>query len=264
MNKLQTGTADPVRLTAAPRSNHAHEAHSGRLATLPTIRSTTATATAKGAGATPAVPEIGAATGRAQIKRAITVNLARPFARPAMVYTFTGLTDGEEHLAIRLGDHDASTRPLVRVHSECLLGDVFGSRRCDCGPQLDEAVRRVYDAGGWLLYLRQEGRGIGLYNKLEAYALQDTGLNTFEANERLGFPADARDYRAASEMLTALDVPSIDLLTNNPEKVEQLQAYGIDVGDVQPTGTFSNVNNHRYLQAKADHACHTLVLGGAR
>ncbi|HEV7805081.1 MAG TPA: GTP cyclohydrolase II [Solirubrobacteraceae bacterium] len=204
------------------------------------------------------------ALGRAQIKREIIVNLARPLAQPALVYTFTGLTDAEQHLAIRLGEHSPSSRPLVRVHSECLLGDVFGSRRCDCGPQLDEAVDRVEAAGGWLLYLRQEGRGIGLYNKLEAYALQDSGLNTFEANERLGFPADGRDYRAAAEMLMALDVPSIDLLTNNPEKVGQLQAYGIDVGEVLPTGTFTNDTNHRYLQAKAEHACHTLIFEGAQ
>jgi GTP cyclohydrolase II len=171
------------------------------------------------------------------------------------------LSDGEQHIAIRLGEHAKSAKPLVRVHSECLLGDVFGSRRCDCGPQLEEAVQRIEDVGGWLLYLRQEGRGIGLYNKLEAYALQDTGLNTFEANVRLGLPADARDYGAAAEMLTALSVASVDLLTNNPEKVGQLRAYGIDVGEIVPTGTYANDTNRRYLQAKADHACHTLILG---
>jgi GTP cyclohydrolase II len=204
------------------------------------------------------------AVGHVQIKRQIIVNLARPLAQPAFVYTFTGLTDGEQHLAIRLGELSASSRPLVRVHSECLLGDVFGSRRCDCGPQLDEAVERVEAAGGWLLYLRQEGRGIGLYNKLEAYALQDSGLNTFEANEHLGFPADGRDYRAAAEMLMALNVPSIDLLTNNPEKIGQLQAYGIDIGEVHPTGTFTNDTNTRYLRAKAEHACHTLIFEGAQ
>jgi GTP cyclohydrolase II len=202
-----------------------------------------------------------AGVGVAQVRRAIEVNLARPFSRPAVVYTFRGLTDGEQHLAIRLGDAETSSRPLVRLHSECLLGDVFGSRRCDCGPQLEEAVERLAGVGGWLLYLRQEGRGIGLYNKLEAYALQDAGLNTFEANVRLGFPADARDYRAAAEMLTALDVTSVDLLTNNPEKVGQLQAYGVDVGEVVPTGTFSNDTNHRYLKAKAKHANHTLFGG---
>ena len=124
--------------------------------------------------------------------------------------------------------------PLVRLHSECLTGDVFGSERCDCGPQLREGVEAVAATGGFLLYLRQEGRGIGLYAKLDAYALQDTGMDTYEANLALGHGEDERDYTAAAQMLSALGANSIRLLSNNPDKAAQLTAHGISVSERVP------------------------------
>jgi GTP cyclohydrolase II len=172
------------------------------------------------------------------------------------VFTFDGLGDGGEHLALALGDHarrscGSGRLPLVRLHSECLTGDVLGSRRCDCGPQLNEAVVRISEAGGYLLYLRQEGRGIGLYNKLDAYALQDVGLDTFEANLALGFEEDERDYTAAAQMLLALGVEELDLLSNNPDKAAQLEAAGIRVNRRVATGVHLSTDNGRYLAAKA-------------
>jgi GTP cyclohydrolase II len=173
------------------------------------------------------------------------------------VLSFDGLCDGREHVAIALGDRakdgptDAGDVPLVRVHSECLTGDVLGSQRCDCGPQLREAVERISAAGGYLLYLRQEGRGIGLYNKLDAYALQDAGLDTYEANLALGFEKDERDYTVAAQMLLALGIDHIDLLTNNPDKAAQLQSAGIRVGNRVSTRLHLSPGNGRYLAAKA-------------
>ncbi len=174
--------------------------------------------------------------------------------------TFHGLADGAEHVALVLGDLDTAKSPLVRLHSECLTGDVFGSARCDCGPQLREAVERIAGTGGVLLYLRQEGRGIGLYNKLDAYALQDQGLDTYEANVALGLPEDARDYTAAAQMLSALGVDALDLLTNNPDKAHQLRTRGVAVQDTRPTGVHATPDNLRYLHAKADHTHHTIAL----
>ncbi|MEV7345511.1 GTP cyclohydrolase II [Streptomyces sp. NPDC093544] len=172
--------------------------------------------------------------------------------------TFHGLADGLEHLAVVLGDPGAN--PLVRLHSECLTGDVFGSARCDCGPQLREAVERIADRGGVLLYLRQEGRGIGLYNKLDAYALQDQGLDTYAANAALGLPEDGRDYTAAAQMLQALGIDSLDLLSNNPDKADQLRDLGITVTHRVPTGVFTTAHNVRYLRAKVLQTQHTLPL----
>ena len=175
----------------------------------------------------------------------------------ARVVSFDGLCDGREHVAIALGDRaqpgfaETGDVPLVRLHSECLTGDVLGSQRCDCGPQLREAVERISGAGGYLLYLRQEGRGIGLYNKLDAYALQDTGLDTYEANLALGFDKDERDYTVAAQMLLALGVHHIDLLTNNPDKATQLQSAGIGVDNQVPTRLHLSSGNGRYLAAKA-------------
>ncbi|QOW32820.1 GTP cyclohydrolase II [Nocardia seriolae] len=190
----------------------------------------------------------------------IPLAFADGYSTTAQAVTFDGLADGREHVALVLGEPGAT--PLVRLHSECLTGDVFGSARCDCGPQLREAVERIAGVGGILLYLRQEGRDIGLYNKLDAYALQDAGLDTYQANTELGFDEDARDYSAAAQMLTALGVGEFDLLTNNPDKVRQLRVLGMTVRDTLPTGVHANPANLRYLRAKADHTGHTIRLVG--
>jgi GTP cyclohydrolase II len=198
----------------------------------------------------------------AEIRTRVRVPLrfADGYATTAEVITFTGLADGKEHLALALGDVEHADVPLVRPHSECLTGDVFGSQRCDCGPQLREAVERIAGVGGYLLYLRQEGRGIGLYAKLDAYALQDLGLDTYEANRALGHDDDERDYTAAAQMLTALGATRVDLLTNNPDKPGQLRAHGIDVRTVLPTKVHASASNVRYLQAKVSHTAHTIDL----
>jgi GTP cyclohydrolase II len=151
----------------------------------------------------------------------------------------------------------------VRPHSECLTGDVFGSTRCDCGPQLREAAERISAAGGFLLYLRQEGRGIGLYAKLDAYALQDTGLDTYEANLALGHGEDERDYTVAAQMLGVLGASRIQLLSNNPDKASQLSELGISVTSQVRTGVHLSAANQRYLAAKRDHTHHLLDLAGA-
>ncbi|MEV6578668.1 GTP cyclohydrolase II [Streptomyces sp. NPDC051582] len=181
-------------------------------------------------------------------------------AYDARVMTFDGLSDGKEHLALELGVRPADGVPLVRLHSECLTGDVFGSARCDCGPQLHEALRMIDGVGGVLLYLRQEGRGIGLYNKLDAYRLQDDGLDTYEANRALGLGDDLRDYTAAAQMLRTLGITEVDLLTNNPDKSSQLTRHGIAVRSTVRTGVFANPHNISYLTAKADKTLHTISL----
>jgi len=190
----------------------------------------------------------------------VPVHFADGYAALAGVTTFRGLVDGQEHLALAFGDPEDWGVPLVRLHSECLTGDVFGSTRCDCGPQLRESFEQIAARGGVLLYLRQEGRGIGLYNKLDAYALQDAGLDTYEANTALGFAEDARDYTAAAQMLAALGLARLDLLTNNPDKAEQLREHGVAVRRTVPTGVFASESNLRYLQAKAEHTRHTILL----
>jgi GTP cyclohydrolase II len=197
----------------------------------------------------------------ATVRTRVTVPLRFPdgYATTARVVSFDGLADGREHIALGLGEHDEATVPLVRPHSECLTGDVFGSQRCDCGPQLREAVERIAGVGGFLLYLRQEGRGIGLYNKLDAYALQDAGLDTYEANVALGHGEDERDYTPAAQMLTALGVERVALLTNNPDKVEQLEQLGVTVAEQVPTGVFRGPANAGYLAAKARHFTRTLT-----
>jgi GTP cyclohydrolase II len=192
---------------------------------------------------------------RATIRTQVSVPLRFPdgYATTARVFTFDGLVDGREHVALGLGDWQRTDGPppLIRPHSECLTGDVFGSERCDCGPQLREAVERIAGTGGFVLYLRQEGRGIGLYAKLDAYALQDAGLDTYEANVALGHGEDERDYSAAAQMLAALGVRRAALLTNNPDKAEQLDRLGLRVAAYVPTGVYRSSANARYLAAKA-------------
>ena len=195
----------------------------------------------------------------------LPLRFADGYSTAARVFTFDGLVDGQEHLAFGLGDRAAAVTsgegvPLIRPHSECLTGDVFGSERCDCGPQLREAVERISEVGGFLLYLRQEGRGIGLYGKLDAYGLQDGGLDTYEANVALGFSADARDYTVAAQMVAALGVGSLALLSNNPDKAAQLSRLGVDVTEVVPTGVHVNDANARYLATKAARGAHTFRL----
>jgi GTP cyclohydrolase II len=187
----------------------------------------------------------------AAIRTQVRVPLRFPdgHATTALVSSFHGLVDGRDHLALTLGSPTAV--PLVRLHSECLTGDVFGSQRCDCGPQLREAVERITTAGGHLLYLRQEGRGIGLYDKLDAYALQDTGLDTYEANLALGHAPDERDYTAAAQMLRALGLSALSLLSNNPDKAAQLTRLGLTVAARVPTGVHLSAANAGYLSAKA-------------
>ncbi|MFM5914587.1 MAG: GTP cyclohydrolase II [Chakrabartia godavariana] len=165
---------------------------------------------------------------------------------------------GLEHVALLVGSPNGQP-PLVRLHSECLTGDVLGSLKCDCGPQLHAALRLMADNGwGILLYLRQEGRGIGLINKLRAYALQDQGFDTVDANTRLGFAIDARDFSVAARMLTLLGQDHIRLLTNNPEKVARLQAEGVTVIERVPHKLPPNPHNARYLDTKRDRTGHAL------
>ncbi len=197
-----------------------------------------------------------AATVRTQVR--IPLRFGDGYAVTAEAVTFHGLVDGAEHIALILGG--TANTALVRLHSECLTGDAFGSMRCDCGPQLRESVERIADNGGVLLYLRQEGRGIGLYNKLDAYALQEQGLDTYEANLALGLPEDDRDYTAAAQMLDALGIDTIDLLTNNPDKARQLRSLGVTVRGTRPTHVHVTPDNLRYLHAKVDRTQHTIIL----
>ena len=189
----------------------------------------------------------------------IPLNLPDGSTAQTKVITFDGMPDGREHLMLKFGEPSPETAPLVRLHSECLTGDVFGSARCDCGPQLHESMLRMA-SGGYLLYLRQEGRGIGLMSKLDAYGLQDLGLDTFAANRAIGRGDDERDYRVAAEMLKAVGVRRVTLLTNNPDKVAQLVTHGIDVVRQERTGVFVGIHNRRYLEAKVVHAGHALSI----
>jgi GTP cyclohydrolase II len=192
-------------------------------------------------------PPLPDATIRTQVR--IPLRFTDGYATTALVISFRGLVDSREHLALVCGSPTAV--PLVRPHSECLTGDVFGSQRCDCGPQLREAVERITVAGGYLLYLRQEGRGIGLYDKVDAYALQDTGLDTYEANLALGHAPDERDYTVAAQMLRALGVSTLALLSNNPDKATQLERLGLTVTARVPTAVHLSDANASYLSTKA-------------
>ncbi len=181
-----------------------------------------------------------------------------PTAEATFTMTVFRALDGKEHMVIALGDLGGAT-PLVRLHSECLTGDALGSLRCDCGPQLREAMRRIADEGrGAILYLRQEGRGIGLGNKIRAYALQDGGIDTVEANHQLGFPDDARDYSLAVALLHEIGVSRLRLLTNNPRKVASLEKDGIEVVDRVPLRAGENAHNLGYLATKRQRLGHLL------
>jgi GTP cyclohydrolase II len=189
-------------------------------------------------------------TSSTRIRTQVPLPVRRAADAVAQLVTFDGLADDREHFALVFGDLTALAEPRVRVHSECVTGDVFGSARCDCGAQLDAAIERIAREGGVVVYLRQEGRGIGLRAKAAAYALQDKGLDTFSANEALGLPADARDYRVAAAMLTALGVTRIHLLTANPDKVKSLHEAGIALASVTPLELPATDWNRRYLHDK--------------
>ncbi|MFL0354979.1 GTP cyclohydrolase II [Erythrobacter sp. GH1-10] len=182
----------------------------------------------------------------------------------AEIVAFRSPADTREHVALIIGKQSGDHAPLVRLHSECLTGDILGSLKCDCGPQLDAALHAMAEHaekdGGWgaLLYLRQEGRGIGLVNKLRAYRLQDEGFDTVDANRRLGLPDEARDFPTAARMLDLLGARTIRLMTNNPAKVEALEAAGISVAERVPHQLPDNPHNARYLATKRDRSGHLL------
>jgi GTP cyclohydrolase II len=181
----------------------------------------------------------------------------------AEIVAFRSRDDMREHVALVIGTQDGDRAPLVRLHSECLTGDILGSLKCDCGPQLHAALRAMAheaEQGGWgvLLYLRQEGRGIGLINKLRAYRLQDQGFDTVDANNRLGLPTEARDFPVAARMLELLGVRAIRLMTNNPAKVAALEGVGVSVAERVPHQLPPNPHNARYLDTKRDRTGHLL------
>lgn len=173
------------------------------------------------------------------------------------LHGFEEAVTGKEHVVLSMGDLDADAPLLCRIHSECLTGDCLFSLRCDCGPQLQYAIERVAAEGrGMILYLRQEGRGIGLLNKIKAYQLQDAGADTVEANEQLGFKADSREYQICKPLLEHFKVRSVRLLTNNPRKVSALQEMGINVVERVPIHVGINTHNEGYLAVKADKLGH--------
>lgn len=182
------------------------------------------------------------------MKPLVTASLPTGFGEFEILAFDSGVPDCP-HLALK-SVHHHSEPPLVRVHSECWTGDVVGSLKCDCGSQLSQSLSRVAEEGGAVIYLRQEGRGIGLVEKLKAYNLQDEGLDTFEANEALGHQRDGRDFGVAGEILKHLGWREIRMLTNNPEKVEDLQNVGISVLEVLPLNVLPNRHNQAYLEAK--------------
>ncbi len=207
--------------------------------------------------------DLAAWTDTTRIVIATRARLPVAAAEDAEIVAFRSADDTREHVALVIGRQDSGRAPLVRLHSECLTGDILGSLKCDCGPQLDAALRAMADEatqGGWgvLLYLRQEGRGIGLVNKLRAYRLQDQGFDTLDANRRLGLPDEARDFPVAARMLALLGVRSIRLMTNNPAKVAALEGEGVTVAERVPHQLPPNPHNARYLDTKRDRAGHWL------
>jgi len=196
------------------------------------------------------------------VKREVEVRMPTEFGEFRMI-GYTNAVDQAEHVALVMGEPEAERPCLVRVHSECLTGDVFTSRRCDCGSQLHAAMRQVAEAGeGVVLYLRQEGRGIGLLNKLKAYNLQDSGHDTVEANEKLGFKADLRDYGIGAQILRDLGLRRLKLLTNNPKKIIALDGYGLEVSERVQLQVGAHEDNIAYLTTKRDKMGHMLNMKG--
>jgi 3,4-dihydroxy 2-butanone 4-phosphate synthase/GTP cyclohydrolase II len=194
------------------------------------------------------------------IERVVSVRMPTDYGEFTMV-GYSNQVDGKEHVAIVKGEINPEEPVLVRVHSECLTGDVFASQRCDCGPQLHAALSRIEREGtGVLLYMRQEGRGIGLLNKLKAYKLQEEGLDTVEANLKLGFREDLREYGIGAQILRDLGVRKMRLMTNNPRKITGLKGYGLEVVEVVPIELPPNQNNRKYMETKKNKMGHLLHL----
>ncbi|WP_447757816.1 GTP cyclohydrolase II [Sphingopyxis fribergensis] len=204
------------------------------------------------------VTDVAALLDPTRLQVAARARLPVEASESAEIVAFRSPEEASDHVALVIGKRD-SNPPVVRLHSECLTGDVLGSLKCDCGPQLHAALHAMADAPwGVLLYLRQEGRGIGLVNKLRAYALQDQGYDTVDANLRLGFPVEARDFAIAARMLELLNIPRIRLMTNNPEKVARLEKEGVEVVERIPLALPTNKYNEQYLATKRDRTGHQL------
>jgi 3,4-dihydroxy 2-butanone 4-phosphate synthase/GTP cyclohydrolase II len=196
--------------------------------------------------------------GEKLVERVEAVKLPTEFGEFDL-YLYRSHTDGQHHLALVKGEVAGAKNVLVRVHSECLTGDVFGSRRCDCGPQLHQAMRQIAAAGrGVLVYMRQEGRGIGLASKIKAYKLQERGYDTVEANLKLGYGKDLREYGLGAQILVDLGLKTISLLTNNPKKVVGLEGYGLEIFRQLPIKIRANRHNKKYLRTKRDKLGHLL------
>ena len=207
---------------------------------------------------TTSVEAVAAYADAGRLKIATRAGLPVAASETGEITAFRSAADPLEHVALTLGNRDGSV-PIVRLHSECLTGDVLGSLKCDCGPQLHHALSKIADAPwGILLYLRQEGRGIGLINKLRAYHLQDQGFDTVDANLRLGFPVETRNFSIAAQMLKLMNIPAVRLMTNNPEKVARLEAEGIKVVERIPHQLPPNAHNAHYLATKRDKTGHKL------